>query len=321
MPGAARRHGATRFDVRRTQSVHVRASTCSCRDRDAVTAYRYLSVPIASMAHVQLAHGAGRQFVPMTSRAMATSHVVRRLRLLAAHASRPATRGSAAHAAAYFTECSCEVGRGTLRASAEYEIEICNANQTLAASGGLSSLIFGGVLLALASVDARVRERVGDVVAGSDGMTPGATASATSADALTTADPASEHRERAAAHLRGRRRGAVRVHGQDVDATRSQDSGANPGHSQLPSSNQSSGLVGVGVGSWELAVPWSVGRSWDLGVDWKAALDGTRSRNRTRHPAGRHPQAHRPRAGAGGSDPGRVAGRGHRRRSISRSPT
>ena len=36
----------------------------------------------------------------------------------------------------------------------------------------LSSLIFCGVLLALASVDARVRERVGDVVSGSDGLTP-----------------------------------------------------------------------------------------------------------------------------------------------------
>ena len=36
----------------------------------------------------------------------------------------------------------------------------------------LSSLIFGGVLLALASVDARVRERVGDVVSGNDGLSP-----------------------------------------------------------------------------------------------------------------------------------------------------
>ena len=36
----------------------------------------------------------------------------------------------------------------------------------------LSSLIFGGVLLALASVDARVRERVGEVVSGGEGLTP-----------------------------------------------------------------------------------------------------------------------------------------------------
>jgi hypothetical protein len=36
----------------------------------------------------------------------------------------------------------------------------------------LSSLVFGGVLIALASVDARVRERVGDVVASGDGLTP-----------------------------------------------------------------------------------------------------------------------------------------------------
>ena len=33
----------------------------------------------------------------------------------------------------------------------------------------LSSLVFGGVVLALTVVDARVRERVGDVVSGRDG--------------------------------------------------------------------------------------------------------------------------------------------------------
>jgi hypothetical protein len=36
----------------------------------------------------------------------------------------------------------------------------------------LSTLVFGGVLFALASVDARVRERVSDVVSGGDGLTP-----------------------------------------------------------------------------------------------------------------------------------------------------
>ena len=36
----------------------------------------------------------------------------------------------------------------------------------------LSSLVFGGVLLALASVDARVRDRVGEVMSGGDGLTP-----------------------------------------------------------------------------------------------------------------------------------------------------
>ena len=36
----------------------------------------------------------------------------------------------------------------------------------------LSTLVFGGVLFALASVDARVRERVSDVVTGGDGLTP-----------------------------------------------------------------------------------------------------------------------------------------------------
>ena len=36
----------------------------------------------------------------------------------------------------------------------------------------LSTLVFCGVLFALASVDARVRERVGDVVSGGDGISP-----------------------------------------------------------------------------------------------------------------------------------------------------
>jgi hypothetical protein len=36
----------------------------------------------------------------------------------------------------------------------------------------LSTLVFGGVLFALASVDARVRDRVGDVVSGGNGLTP-----------------------------------------------------------------------------------------------------------------------------------------------------
>jgi len=37
---------------------------------------------------------------------------------------------------------------------------------------GLSVLVFCGILLALVSVDARVRERVGDVVSSGDGLTP-----------------------------------------------------------------------------------------------------------------------------------------------------
>ena len=36
----------------------------------------------------------------------------------------------------------------------------------------LSTLVFGGVIFALASVDARVRERFGEVMAGSGGVTP-----------------------------------------------------------------------------------------------------------------------------------------------------
>ena len=36
----------------------------------------------------------------------------------------------------------------------------------------ISTLVFLGVLIALTSVDARVRERVSDVVTGGDGLTP-----------------------------------------------------------------------------------------------------------------------------------------------------
>lgn len=36
----------------------------------------------------------------------------------------------------------------------------------------LSALIFGGVLVALASVDARVRERVGEVMSGGNELSP-----------------------------------------------------------------------------------------------------------------------------------------------------
>ena len=36
----------------------------------------------------------------------------------------------------------------------------------------ISTLVFGGVLIALTSVDARVRERVSDVVTGGDNLTP-----------------------------------------------------------------------------------------------------------------------------------------------------
>ena len=36
----------------------------------------------------------------------------------------------------------------------------------------LSTLVFGGVLIALASVDARVRDKVGGVLSGADGLTP-----------------------------------------------------------------------------------------------------------------------------------------------------
>ena len=36
----------------------------------------------------------------------------------------------------------------------------------------LSTLVFGGVLVALATVDPRVRDKVGGVLSGADGLTP-----------------------------------------------------------------------------------------------------------------------------------------------------
>ena len=36
----------------------------------------------------------------------------------------------------------------------------------------ISPLVFGGVLIALATVDARVRDKVGGVLSGADGLTP-----------------------------------------------------------------------------------------------------------------------------------------------------
>ena len=51
----------------------------------------------------------------------------------------------------------------------------------------LSLIVFCGVLLALVSVDARVRERVGDVVSGGDGITSWGDRIGDLADALGTA--------------------------------------------------------------------------------------------------------------------------------------
>ena len=51
----------------------------------------------------------------------------------------------------------------------------------------LSSLVFCGILLALVSVDARVRERVSDVVSGGDGLTPWGDRLSDLGTALTTA--------------------------------------------------------------------------------------------------------------------------------------
>lgn len=51
----------------------------------------------------------------------------------------------------------------------------------------LSSLVFFGILLALVSVDARVRERVSDVISGGDGITPWGDRLTDLGDALTTA--------------------------------------------------------------------------------------------------------------------------------------
>jgi hypothetical protein len=51
----------------------------------------------------------------------------------------------------------------------------------------LSTLVFGGILLALVSVDARVRERMTDVVTGGDGVTTWGSRVTELADALATA--------------------------------------------------------------------------------------------------------------------------------------
>jgi hypothetical protein len=51
----------------------------------------------------------------------------------------------------------------------------------------LSTMVFCGVLLALVSVDARVRERMGEVVSGGDGLTPWGDRLTDLAEALTTA--------------------------------------------------------------------------------------------------------------------------------------
>jgi hypothetical protein len=51
----------------------------------------------------------------------------------------------------------------------------------------LSSLVFFGILLALVSVDARVRDRMSEVISGGDGITPWGDRLTDLGDALTTA--------------------------------------------------------------------------------------------------------------------------------------
>ena len=51
----------------------------------------------------------------------------------------------------------------------------------------LSGLVFCGVLLALVSVDARVRERMSEVVSGGDGLTPWGDRLSDLGEALTSA--------------------------------------------------------------------------------------------------------------------------------------
>ena len=51
----------------------------------------------------------------------------------------------------------------------------------------LSSMVFCGVLLALVSIDARVRERMSEVVFGGDGLTPWGDRVSDLGEALTTA--------------------------------------------------------------------------------------------------------------------------------------
>ena len=60
----------------------------------------------------------------------------------------------------------------------------------------LSTLVFGGVLFALASVDARVRERVSDVMTGGDGLTPWGDRVSDLGNALMFGGSSPEYRER-----------------------------------------------------------------------------------------------------------------------------
>ena len=111
------------------------------------------------------------------------------------------------------------------------------------------------------SVDARVRERVGDVVSGGDGLTPVGRPDRRPRRSAGDGGPASEHRERAAAHLRGRRRGAVRVHGQDVGSGQGPND-QEPMTKALPTPKHPINLqplgVGLGVGSWECLGSWEL---------------------------------------------------------------
>lgn len=59
--------------------------------------------------------------------------------------------------------------------------------QKLGVQAIVSALVFGGVLLALMSIDPRVRERMSDLMTGGDGLTPVGMRVTDLVDALATA--------------------------------------------------------------------------------------------------------------------------------------
>ena len=178
----------------------------------------------------------------------------------------------------------CDGDRRILRETAEYEIEICNANQTEPPSVGRSPRWCSAACWSRSQRWTRASAtRSADVLSGADGLTPFGDRITDVGSVDRDRDPASEHRERAADDLRGGRRGAVPVHGEDVDKSQAPSSKSQPlptaksqigpnGKSQRDDRRTQVGIRGVGSwrfgsSSWKLGFGsgWSLGfGSWDL---------------------------------------------------------
>ena len=107
--------------------------------------------------------------------------------------------------------------------------------------GAVSAAVFGGVMFALVSVDPRVRDHVSDLVGGSRGSAApwGARAQRARRRALDRG-AVPEHRQRAAAGVRHRRRGADRLHVEELSAACHSFSPSNRTCARPPSSSGSS---------------------------------------------------------------------------------